>query len=297
MLHIESLTEGIEVFKALGSEIRVAILNILLEDNKIGMNELAERLQITNGALTSHIKKLESCGLISISAGSGRHGNQKIYTVHPEKILIDLAKKEPTGNMDTMELSVGHYLEAKVLPGCGLATPEHIIGVMDDERYFMHPQRYEAQMLWFHRGYVEYEIPNFLSKDKEITQISITAELGTMHSSEILFSLNGICIGKWNALGIEGTERGLYTPEWWNMDQNRYGTLKLLVINTKGTFLDGLQISEEKIQNLGLNEKSSIRLHFAVDEPSDNAGGLAIYGKGFGNYGQGIKVNISYVEK
>lgn len=294
MLHIESLTEGIEIFKALGSEVRVAILNILLEDNKIGMNEIAERLQITNGALTSHIKKLEGCGLISISAGSGRHGNQKIYTVHPEKILIDLAKKELDRNIDTMELSVGHYLEAKVLPGCGLATPEHIIGVVDDERYFMHPQRYEAQMLWFYKGYVEYEIPNFLSQEKEITQISITAELGTMHSSEILFSLNDICIGKWSALEIDETERGLYTPEWWEMDRNRYGTLKLLVINTQGTFLDGLKISEVNMQTLGLNTKSSIRLRLAVDELSDNEGGLVIYGKGFGNYGQGIKVNICY---
>ena len=58
MLHIHSLTEGLELFKALGSEIRVEIVNILLE-NKAGMNmnELAAHLNITNGALTGHIKK------------------------------------------------------------------------------------------------------------------------------------------------------------------------------------------------------------------------------------------------
>ena len=60
MLHITSLSEGLEIFKALGSEVRIEIINILLENNNISMNELASRLNITNGALTSHIKKLES---------------------------------------------------------------------------------------------------------------------------------------------------------------------------------------------------------------------------------------------
>lgn len=63
MLHITSLNEGLELFKALGSDVRIEILNILLENDNMSMNELASRLNITNGALTSHIKKLENCGL------------------------------------------------------------------------------------------------------------------------------------------------------------------------------------------------------------------------------------------
>ena len=59
MLHIKSLDEGLELFKALGSDIRVEIIKILLNENSMNMNELASRLNITNGALTSHIKKLE----------------------------------------------------------------------------------------------------------------------------------------------------------------------------------------------------------------------------------------------
>ena len=68
MLHITSLDEGLEIFKALGSDIRIQILNILLENSNMSMKELASRLNITNGALTGHIKKLENCGLISTSA-------------------------------------------------------------------------------------------------------------------------------------------------------------------------------------------------------------------------------------
>ena len=71
MLHITSLNEGLELFKALGSDVRIEILNILLENDNMSMNELASRLNITNGALTSHIKKLENCGLITTSSESG----------------------------------------------------------------------------------------------------------------------------------------------------------------------------------------------------------------------------------
>lgn len=78
MLHITNLEDGLELFKALGSDVRVRILEILLEYNNMNMNDLASRLEITNGALTSHIKKLEECGLIKITNQSTGHGNQKL---------------------------------------------------------------------------------------------------------------------------------------------------------------------------------------------------------------------------
>ena len=56
MLHIKSLEEGLDIFKALGSDIRIEIIRILLENRDMNMNELASRLKITNGALTSHVR-------------------------------------------------------------------------------------------------------------------------------------------------------------------------------------------------------------------------------------------------
>ena len=109
MLHITSLSDGLDIFKALGSDVRIEILNILLDNNNMSMNELASRLSITNGALTSHIKKLESCGLITTSSESAGHGNQKICSVHLDKILIDLEKQEDIQNIYSTDLKVGHY--------------------------------------------------------------------------------------------------------------------------------------------------------------------------------------------
>ena len=77
MLHIKRLEEGVELFKALGSELRINILKLLLEYKEMNMNELASHLGITNGALTSHIKKMEEVGLITILSERGGHGQPK----------------------------------------------------------------------------------------------------------------------------------------------------------------------------------------------------------------------------
>ena len=88
MLHIKNLDEGLELFKALGSDVRVEIIKILIKESGMNMNELASRLKITNGALTSHIRKLEECGVVTVSAEASGHGNQKVCSVNLDKILI-----------------------------------------------------------------------------------------------------------------------------------------------------------------------------------------------------------------
>ena len=155
MLHITSLDDGIEIFKALGSDVRIQILNILLENSNMSMKDLAARLNITNGALTGHIKKLESCGLITTSAESVVHGNQKICSVHWDRIIIDLEKQVEDENVYNTEVKIGHYSNYDITPTCGLASSKALIGEVDDARYFEHPDRYNAEILWFTNGFVE----------------------------------------------------------------------------------------------------------------------------------------------
>ncbi len=138
------------------------------------MNELASHLNITNGALTSHIKKLENCGLISISNESAGHGNQKICSILLDKILIDLEKQEDILNVYNTDIKVGHYSVYSICPTCGLASSRALIGEVDDSRYFDHPDRYNADILWFTKGFVEYNIPNFIPSFQKITQLTIS---------------------------------------------------------------------------------------------------------------------------
>ena len=301
MLHIKSLDDGLEIFKALGSNIRIEIIKILRENNGMNMNDLAANLNVTNGALTSHIKKLEDCGLISITSESAGHGNQKICSVHLDKILIDVDSPEEDANVYQTELKIGHFSNYDVYPTCGLASSTTVIGEVDDTRYFAHPDRYNADILWFTKGFVEYIIPNFIPFSQKIDKITISAELGSeapgvndVWPSDISFYINDTFIGSWTSPGDFGDVKGIFTPDWWFPNWNQYGLLKLLVINKQGTFIDGLQISDVTIKDLNLTDKSTIRLKLSVNDDSTYVGGLTIYGKNFGNYNQDINVRINY---
>lgn len=301
MLHITSLDDGVEILKALGSDIRIEIIKQLQQNKQMNMNELASQLNITNGALTSHIKKLESCGIVTTSNESIGHGNQKICSLHLDKLLIDFDVNEDPQNIYTADLKVGHYSDYKVYPTCGLASSTALIGEVDDVRYFSHPDRYNADILWFTKGYVEYEIPNFIPFSQKITQIMISAELSSeapgvnnVWPSDICFYLNDVCIGNWTSPGDFGDIKGIFTPDWWFPNWNQYGLLKLLVINKKGTFIDGLQISDVTITNFNLDYRSSMKFRMSVNDDAEHIGGLTIFGKTFGNYGQDIKVSINY---
>lgn len=301
MLHIRNIDEGLEIFKALGSEIRIEIIKQLLTNNELSMKDLADRINITKGALTSHIKKLEEVGLIKVSNESNSHGNTKNCNVFVDRILIDLTTECLKHNVYEVEVLVGHYNDFDVLPTCGLATDEHIIGEVDDQRYFAHPERYNSQIIWFTRGYVEYIIPNFIPSGQKIDKITISAELSSEAPgsnddwpSDIHFYINGTKIGIWTSPGDYGGIRGIFTPRWWETNWNQYGLLKQIVVSRKGTFIDGLKISNITTNDLDLDYRSGIKLRMEVPTDAKHAGGFTIFGKGFGNYNQDIQVRLEY---
>lgn len=301
MLHIKSLEEGLPLFKALASEVRIEIIRILLASPEMSMNELAARLNITNGALTGHVKRLEECGILRTVTESGGHGNMKKCSVAFDKILIAPEEVQKDENIYETSIKVGHYADCEVYPTCGMADAKELIGEVDDARYFAHPDRFRADILWFTRGYVEYAVPNFVPSRQKIDQITISAELGSeapgvnnVWPSDISFSLNGHLLGRWTSPGDFGDVRGILTPDWWYPELNQYGLLKMLTVNHRGTFIDGTRISDVTIDSLALDYKTSIRLRLSVDEESGRAGGLTIFGKNFGNYDQDIEVKMTY---
>ena len=301
MIHITNLDEGLELFKALGSDVRMQILNILLDNDQMSMNQLASELNISNGALTGHIKKLEECGLITTANDSSGHGNQKMCSLIQDRIIVDIEAPVDNNNIFNTEIKVGQFSSHDVCPTCGMATRQSVIGSLDDIRYFDHPDRFNADIMWFTKGYVEYIIPNLIPHNQKITQISVSTEISSEAPgvdsnwpSDISFYLNDTLLGIWTSPGDYGDVRGMFTPEWWPANWNQYGLLKLLVINRKGTFIDGLKISDVTINTLDLDYKSSLHLKIAVEENAAHVGGITLFGKGFGNYDQDIKVAINY---
>lgn len=303
MLHVENLDEGLEIFKALGSELRINIIKLLQENHEMNMNELATSLGITNGALTSHIKKLEESGIIQVMTERGSHGNQKVCKVAVDKIVVDVESEEneEDQNIYNTEVKVGHYSDYEVYPTCGLATSQAIVGEVDDPRYFSHPDRINAGILWFTKGYIEYIIPNLLPSATKIDQITVSLEISSEAPginndwpSDISILLNDVKIGTWTSPGDYGDVQGIFTPDWWFPNWNQYGLLKMIVINKKGTFVDGLKISDVTINEFNLDYKSTVRFKFEIEEDAKNVGGITIFGSEFGNYNQDIKVRIAY---
>lgn len=231
MLHVKNLDEGLEVFKALGSELRINIIKLLQENHEMNMNELATSLGITNGALTSHIKKLEESGIIQVMTERGGHGNQKICKVAVDKIVVDVESEETEEdqNIYNTEVKVGHYSDYNVYPTCGLATSKAIVGEVDDPRYFSHPDRINAGILWFTKGYIEYMIPNLLPSATKIDQITVSLEISSEAPginndwpSDISIFLNDVKIGTWTSPGDYGDVQGIFTPDWWFPNWNQY---------------------------------------------------------------------------
>ncbi|HJA92109.1 MAG TPA: winged helix-turn-helix transcriptional regulator [Candidatus Eisenbergiella merdipullorum] len=301
MIHIKSPQEGAALFKALGSDIRIAIVEILLDEPDMSMNELATRLDITAGALTGHVKKLEECGVLKVSVEGTGHGNVKRCSVALDKILIDLQPKNMKKNTWQISLKVGQFSECEVWPTCGMASKDGLIGELDDVRYFSHPARFAADILWFGRGFVEYMVPCFIPVGSRIDCLTISVELSSeapgvneVWPSDISFSINSVHLGKWTSPGDFGNQRGRLNPEWWHDGLNQYGFLKMLMVNREGTFIDGRKLSDVNLDALALDDRKGFRLRFAAEGDSDHVGGMTLFGRSFGNYDQDIEVRMDY---
>ena len=304
MLHLRSLPESLSLFRALGSDVRIAILETLLEEGPLHMSAISDAVGISDGALTPHIKTLEGSGLISISVASGRHGVQKVCSVNEDRILIDMRHKNEDHSVFETDIGVGQYTAYEIYPTCGLETYEHLVGEVDDPRHFASPERLDSEILWFGHGYVEYMIPNYLNTMQELTEIQLSMELcseapGSAEDwpSDIYFHINGTALGFWTSPADFGTPSGIYNPKWWFCSWNQHGVYKLLSVNREGTYIDGGKLSNVSIGDLGIRRGTNITFRLSVPETAKNVGGLTIFGKSFGNYHQDIKVRMHYQNK
>lgn len=291
------------VSKALSSDVRLKIVKLLSRNKHMNLNELAGRLNITNGAMTAHIKLLNEAGIIEIQHSPGKRGSQKNCYLRENKFLIDIVKESENVKAYEIEIPVGTYSSYSATPTCGISTKSGIIGEVDDARYFDDPKRSKAGIIWFSKGFLEYRVPNYLKQNQTVTEIQISFEIcseapGTCEDwpSDIHFFLNEKHLGFWTSPSDFGTLRGLYTPGWWFPNWNQYGLLKLLTINSEGSFIDGVKISDTTIGDIDVDYKSNIVFKIEAPESNGHSGGMTIFGKGFGNYNQDIRVRVVFEE-
>ncbi len=290
--------------KALLSPTRLQMLRLIANNRNINLNELAEACNITNGAVTHHMKILEESNLVEQVYSPGIRGSQKNCTLKDYQFVIDILSANDKTKMYETEIPVGNFTQYKVYPTCGIASIDKVIGEVDSPRYFDDPEASAAGILWFSKGFIEYRIPNYLEENQTLKELQFSFEIGSEAPgicenwpSDIYFSINDKNIGYWTSPGDFGEKRGLFTPDWWDKHWNSYGLLKLLVINENGTFIDGGKISDVTVNDLQIKADQTVTLRISVPETAANIGGCTIFGKGFGNYNQDIKVRALFSER
>lgn len=306
MLYLHSLTEAEEVFKALSAPMRLRIMDLIYENENMSMNDLAEALELTNSAISLHVSKLESAGLVTIKTMSGKRGIMKIVRPVHHRMIVDLSGSEEHAVRPCYqdEISVGHYSRIDAHPTCGLANSNVIIGELDDPRVFSYPDRFSANILWIGYGSVTYNLPSRLRPGQRLTELQLSFEISSEcpetnedYPSDIYFEINGIPLGKWISPGDYGSRKGILSPSWWPELLNQYGLLKTLIINKEGTFIDGTsKISTVTISDFHIDYNSVIDFTFSVPKDTTNCGGLTLFGAEFGDYNQNIVVKAFYEE-
>ncbi|MGG4146544.1 ArsR family transcriptional regulator [Paenibacillus algorifonticola] len=299
-MYLTTNAESLRVYEALASEVRLQIID-LLDERERHIKELAAELFLSSAIVSTHVNKLQQAGIVTSKMKRVGSGTYKYCSLSAEYLQIRLSRPndQKRKNIETM-LPVGHYTDVAAFPTCGIATTEKLIGQYDNPKYFLDPERMNAGILWFARGYVEYKVPNHLFIDQRVQELEISLEIGSEAPqinenwpSDIRFFINGLYVGEWTSPGDFGRVRGRLSPDWWRGDVNQYGLLKVLRLNENGTFIDGLQISELTIHDLDW-ESPFLTLRISAEESVPGRGGLTLYGKGFGNYNQDIRIRTYY---
>jgi len=295
--------ESQEVLHAFASPARVKVLKLLHAKGPMNVNDIASALELPQSTVSSNVQILEDAGLIRTETQRARKGNQKICHTAFDQVLVMFKEELPAASANAIEVAMplGLYTSCEVSAPCGLCSTEGIIGLLDVPNTFLDPDRMRAGLIWFTRGFVEYQFPNNAKlANRSVTSMEFSMELssevpGTAADwpSDITVSINGVDIGTWTSPGDFGDKRGVYTPVWWKLKGSQYGKLKGWRVTESGSYVDGIKISPVSLKELDLEVHHSIRLRIGVRDEAKHRGGLNIFGRGFGNYDQDIVLRLN----
>jgi predicted transcriptional regulator len=300
---ILSPRDDLETIRVLSSEVRIRIIE-LLSSGARNVNEIAEALSLPQSTVATNVLALEEFNLITTVSAKAKKGSQKVCSLKYGEILLrfgDPVRETGDGAVE-VAMPIGLYTNYEVFAPCGLCSPESVIGYLDVPDSFLSPDRMKAGLLWFEKGWVEYKFPNNSRlKDRPVTRLELVTELssetpGTNKNwlSDITLWINNVEVGCWTSPGDYGDRRGKYTPPWWKLEGSQYGLLKNWSVTDEGTYVDGVKISGVTLSDLQLADHHSVKIRIGVKEEAEHLGGINIFGKGFGNYGQDILLRLLF---
>ena len=292
------------IARALSSQVRLDVLKALAHKS-MSVGELSKQLNVPMSTTALAVRTLEEADLIMCDTQPGSHGSTKICSRKLDTIAISLAPEFMQGGPQplTLTMPIGGYSSAEgIKPTCGILSESHPLGPLDFPRIFYTPNRFEAQLLWFQQGFLEYRFSTsdpLSAENIEWLELSFEAcseapMYRTPWPSDISVEINHKRLGIWTCPGDCGGRQGHLTPEWWGLTNTQFGFLKSWRVDRSGSYLDYSHISDITIEDLGLDDSPYISVRIGIDPNSENVNGINLFGEKFGDHPQSIKLSIGY---
>ncbi len=289
----------LEVIRALSSPNRLAILKAL-NVKSMNIKQLSDLLNQPVSSTSMNVDILEACGLVRTEMQLSQFGRSRLCSRNCDGISIDL-QNDNTAKSDEIEISlpIGSYFDCRIFPDCGIATLTGNLGIDSENNCFYMPERYQAQLIWFRKGYLEYRIPKGQippsAKRMEIS-FEVCSEAPFYRNdfkSDITLWINGIEIGTYTSPGDFGDRRGRLNPDWWPDVMTQYGMLVTWKIGERNSLLGAEEISLRKFSDLHIFENDFISIRIGVKDDAKYQGGMNLFGKGFGDHNQDIRIKFN----
>ncbi len=301
-LSLSELERLCPVAKALSSPMRVKMI-ALLNIRPMNVNELAEALSLPVSTAALNVRQLEEAGLITTEIQPGIRGAMKLCSRRIDSVSMRLTNEVRDGmSALTLQLPIGSYSIAEgIEPECGMVSDHAWIGETNMPRAFYHPDRFQAQMLWFQSGELEYRFSLGEIDPSQVAFIEFSMEMSSNapmyredFKSDIHVAVNGVTLGTWISPGDYGGRRGRLNPSWWSDTSSQFGLLKTWRVDNRRSMLDGEALSGVTLADLNLSGCDYISLRVGVSRDADHVGGLNLFGDKFGDYAQGVVMRVGY---
>lgn len=293
----------IKIGKALSSPVRLQILSMLRNTSR-SLQEIAYILDIPLSSAALHIKTLEEARLVVTETQPGVHGSMRVCTCSLETFHLETFDSaiDSVNKTISMDMPIGNYYDCQVQPTCGLADENGPIDTYDSPRSFYSPVRSRAQLIWFQRGFIEYRFPNIHNRLLTLNDISFCLEIcseapGYLENwpSDITAYINGVEAATYFSPGDYGARRGKLTPPAWPNGNTQYGMLKNFSLKNSGSYLDGQLVNPViGLKDIAIEDKPYISFKLGFKDGAKHVGGINIFGEKYGDYPQGIIMNLTY---
>lgn len=291
-----------DIVQALNASVRRKIMT-MLSSSSYSIADLAKKLKLPISTVSFHINILKKAGFINVTVKRNTRGNAKIISRQIDQLSLDFLVDNHSLEHKhfSMDIPIGSFTDAEIEAGCGMADLDGIIIADDTPGVFFSPERYAAQILWFSKGYIEYRIPNYMLKDKQVNSVMFSMELCSEApnyrnewESDITFWVNGVELATYVSPGDFGGRRGRLNPDWWSDFSTQYGMMKSLKITHDCVFLDEVPVSTQNIKKLNIQNGDYITLRIGIKKDAKHQGGMNLFGEHFGDFAQGLVYSVDY---